>query len=64
VGAIAVDAACLRAKAEVDHTLGHQLVTRVAAVLLQRLQATRIRLLDLYGAEGGRQGRDHHARVD
>jgi len=64
VGAIAVDAACLRAKADADHTLGHQLVTRVAAVLLERLQATRIRLLDLYGAEGGRPGKEHRARVD
>jgi CRP-like cAMP-binding protein len=53
VGAIAVDAACLRAKADTDDALGHQLVTRVAAVLLERLQATRIRLLDLYGADGG-----------
>ncbi len=54
VGAIAVDAACLRAKADADDAFGHQLVTRVAAVLLERLQATRIRLLDLYGADGGR----------
>ncbi len=54
VGVIAVDAACLRAKAEADHALGHQLVTRVAEVLLDRLQATRVRLLDLYGADGAR----------
>ncbi len=54
VGAIAVDATCLRAKADADDALGHQLVTRVAAVLLERLQATRIRLLDLYGADGDR----------
>jgi CRP-like cAMP-binding protein len=53
VGVVAVDAACLRAKADADDALGHQLVTRVAAVLLERLQATRIRLLDLYGADGG-----------
>ncbi len=53
VGAIAVDGACLRAKADADDALGHQLVMRVAAVLLERLQATRIRLLDLYGSNGG-----------
>jgi CRP/FNR family cyclic AMP-dependent transcriptional regulator len=53
VGVVAVDAACLRAKADADDALGHQLVTRVAAVLLERLQATRIRLLDLYGADSG-----------
>jgi CRP-like cAMP-binding protein len=50
VGVVAVDGACLRAKAGADDAFGHQLVTRVAAVLLERLQATRIRLLDLYGA--------------
>ncbi len=53
VGVVAVDATCLRAKADTDDALGHQLVNRVAAVLLERLQATRIRLLDLYGADGG-----------
>jgi len=53
VGVVAVDGACLRAKADTDDAFGHQLVTRVAAVLLERLQATRIRLLDLYGASGG-----------
>ncbi len=52
VGAIAVDATCLRAKADTDHSLGHQLVASVAAVLLERLQATRMRLLDLYGTNG------------
>jgi CRP/FNR family cyclic AMP-dependent transcriptional regulator len=53
VGVVAVDGACLRAKADADDAFGHQLVTRVAAVLLERLQATRIRLLDLYGTDGG-----------
>jgi CRP/FNR family transcriptional regulator, cyclic AMP receptor protein len=54
VGAIAIDATCLRAKADADDALGRLLVTRVAAVLLQRLQATRIRLLDLYGTDRAR----------
>ncbi|HXQ61668.1 MAG TPA: cyclic nucleotide-binding domain-containing protein [Acidimicrobiales bacterium] len=53
VGAIAVDGACLRDKAEVDPVLGYALMTRVVAVLLERLQMTRVRLLDLYGAGGG-----------
>jgi CRP-like cAMP-binding protein len=53
VGVVAVDATCLRAKADADDGFGHQLVTRMAGVLLERLQATRIRLLDLYGADGG-----------
>jgi CRP/FNR family cyclic AMP-dependent transcriptional regulator len=49
VGAIAVDAACLRAKADADPAFGYELVRRCAAVMLDRLQATRFRLLDLYG---------------
>ncbi|MGO9560333.1 MAG: cyclic nucleotide-binding domain-containing protein [Acidimicrobiales bacterium] len=53
VGAIAVDAACLRTKAEADPVLGQMLLMRVAEVLLDRLQSTRVRLLDLYGADGG-----------
>ena len=49
VGAIAVDATCLRAKAEADPAFGYELMKRVSAVMLQRLQATRLRLVDLYG---------------
>ncbi|HEY5109062.1 MAG TPA: cyclic nucleotide-binding domain-containing protein [Acidimicrobiales bacterium] len=49
VGAIAVDAACLRAKAEADPAFGYELLGRISQALLQRLQATRLRLLDLYG---------------
>jgi CRP-like cAMP-binding protein len=49
VGAVAVDGACLRAKAEADPVLGYELMKRVSAVLLDRLQSTRLRLLDLYG---------------
>ena len=52
VGAVAVDGACLRTKAEADPALGYALLTKVAAVLLSRLQATRLRLLDLYGSGG------------
>ncbi len=54
VDAIAVDATCLRVKIDSDDGFGLLLVTRVAGVLLERLQATRLRLLDLYGA--GRAG--------
>lgn len=49
VGAVAVDGACLRSKADNDPALGYALMTRVSAVLLERLQASRLRLLDLYG---------------
>ena len=49
VGVIAVDGTCLRAKAEIDPVFGYALMTRMAGLLLERLQATRVRLLDLYG---------------
>jgi CRP/FNR family cyclic AMP-dependent transcriptional regulator len=52
VGAIGVDGACLRGKAEVHPEFGYALMKRVAAVLLERLQMTRVRLLDLYGRRG------------
>jgi len=53
VGAVAVDATCLRQKAEADPAFGYALMQRVAAVILERLQSTRIRLLDLYGKGSG-----------
>src|SRR6266699_1606671 len=46
--AIALDGACLRSKGEEDHELGYQLVKRVAQIMMQRLQATRLQLLDVY----------------
>lgn len=48
VGAVAVDGACLRAKADEDAEFGYQLLRRLGSVMLDRLQATRVRLLDLY----------------
>ena len=51
VGAISVDAECLRAKAEADPAFGYLLMKRIAAVMLDRLQATRVRLLDVYGRD-------------
>lgn len=49
VGAIAIDGACLRNKAEADPAFGYELIKRFAQVMLERLQATRLRLLDIYG---------------
>jgi CRP-like cAMP-binding protein len=46
---IVFDGACLRGKAEADHELGYELMKRLAAQMVERLQATRIQLLDLYG---------------
>jgi len=61
VGALSVDAACLRAKAEADPAFGYELMKRLASVILDRLQAARVRLLDLYG-EGSREGDDRGPR--
>jgi len=49
VGAISVDAVCLRSKAEADPAFGYELMKRFSSIILSRLQAARIRLLDLYG---------------
>jgi CRP-like cAMP-binding protein len=46
---VVFDGACLRGKCESDHELGYQLMRRFAAVLIDRLQATRLQLLDVYG---------------
>ena len=51
VAAVAFDGACLRGKCEADHELGYQLMRRFAAVLVDRLQATRLQLLDVYGGD-------------
>ncbi|HUN64954.1 MAG TPA: cyclic nucleotide-binding domain-containing protein [Bacteroidota bacterium] len=49
--AIALDGRCLRTKCESDHNLGYELLKRFAQVMEDRLQATRIRLLDLYAVK-------------
>jgi CRP/FNR family transcriptional regulator, cyclic AMP receptor protein len=46
---VSFDGACLRGKCEEDHELGYELLTRFTAVIVERLQATRLRLLDVYG---------------
>jgi CRP-like cAMP-binding protein len=54
VRTVAFDAACLRGKCEQDTRLGYTLMQRFAEVMVQRLQATRLRLLDVYGQVPGR----------
>ena len=53
VAAVAFDGACLRGKCHEDHLLGHLLMERFGDLMLQRLQATRLQLLDVY-AHGSR----------
>jgi CRP/FNR family transcriptional regulator, cyclic AMP receptor protein len=46
---VTFDGACLRGKCEADHELGYQLMSRFAANIIDRLQTTRLQLLDVYG---------------
>jgi CRP/FNR family transcriptional regulator, cyclic AMP receptor protein len=48
VQATVFDGGCLRGKAEQDHDLGYALVMKFAEVMMRRLQATRLQLLDMY----------------
>ncbi|MCF6156288.1 MAG: cyclic nucleotide-binding domain-containing protein [Candidatus Brocadia sp.] len=47
--AIALDGKCLRIKCEQDHDLGYELLKRFAYIITQRLETTRLQLLDIYG---------------
>ncbi len=49
VRAIALDGKCLRGKCDDDHNLGYELMKRFSHIIEQRLQSTRLQLLDLYG---------------
>jgi hypothetical protein len=46
---ISFDGACLRGKCDADHAFGYELMQRFALKMLERLQATRLQLLDVYG---------------
>ena len=56
IRAITLDGVCLRTKGEEDHDLGYELVKRAAQVMMERLQATRLQLLDVYKAPRTRGG--------
>ncbi|MGI9534116.1 MAG: cyclic nucleotide-binding domain-containing protein [Thermodesulfobacteriota bacterium] len=49
VRAVAIDGKCLREKCEDDPKLGYELMKRFSNIIAERLQGTRLRLLDLYG---------------
>lgn len=48
--AIVLDGKCLRGKCEQNHDLGYEVLKRFSAITAQRLNATRMQLLDVYGA--------------
>jgi len=50
VRAISLDAVCLRRKLDQDHDLGYEVMQRFVPVLIERLQGTRLQMLDVYGA--------------
>ena len=47
--AIAFDGACLRGKLAADPALGYDVLQLFTEVIVERLQNTRVRLLDIYG---------------
>ena len=47
--AIALDGKCLRTKCEHDHDLAYELLKRFSKIMEQRLESTRLQLLDIYG---------------
>jgi hypothetical protein len=47
--AIALDGKCLREKCETDHDLGYEVMKRFALIIAERLEATRLQLMDIYG---------------
>ena len=49
VRAFQLDGVCLRDKCDQDPRFGYELMQRFAQIAVQRLQATRLRLLDMYG---------------
>jgi CRP-like cAMP-binding protein len=50
--AIALDGKCLRQKCEEDHDLGYEMMKRFTLIMSQRLEATRLQLMDIYGKPG------------
>ena len=54
--AFALDAVCLRGKCDDDPVLGYDLMKRFAAIMQDRLHATRLRLTDMYGNPGRATG--------
>jgi len=47
--AIGIDAKCLRDKCEADHHLGYAMMKRFLPFIMQRLDETRLQILDVYG---------------
>ncbi|NQU48773.1 MAG: Crp/Fnr family transcriptional regulator [Planctomycetes bacterium] len=48
VKAVVINTPCLNGKIEKDAELGYELLRRVAKVMMDRLQATRMQVMDIY----------------
>jgi len=48
--AVAIDGKTLREQCEEDHDLGFELMKRFASIVVERLQAAQVQLMDLYGS--------------
>jgi len=53
VRALALDGKCLREKCQTNSDLGYELFKRIIGVLTERLEATRLRLLNIYNINHG-----------
>ncbi len=49
IEAVKLDGKCLRDKSDKDHEFGFQFMKRFAELMLQRMQAARRQMLDIYG---------------
>jgi len=47
--AIALDGKCLRTKCEADPAMGYELMKQFSGMVVERLKATQLQLLDMYG---------------
>ena len=52
---ISLDGKCLRGKCETDNALGYAMHRRFLPVIAERLAATRLRLIDVYGSPRSEQ---------
>ncbi len=52
VRAFALDGKCLRTKCDEHTDFGYEMLKRFSQIIVQRLEATRIQLIDVYGSGG------------
>jgi CRP-like cAMP-binding protein len=53
VRAVALDGKCLRTKCETDHDFGYEILKRLSLVMENRVEATRMQLVDFYVTTNG-----------